>query len=116
MHKFKGYRCTLCGKSYAPDEAIYTCPSCGDKGILDVEYDYEKIKEKVTLDYFKNNRDYSMWRYAPLMSIVDDHISEMLRIGWTPLYKSKRLAGHFGLKNLYIKDEGLNPSGSTKDR
>lgn len=116
MHKFKGYRCTLCGKSYAPDEAIYTCPSCGDKGILDVEYDYEKIKEKVTLDYFKNNRDYSMWRYAPLMSIVDDHISEMLRIGWTPLYKSRRLAGHLGLKNLYIKDEGLNPSGSTKDR
>ena len=57
-----------------------------------------------------------MWRYAPLMSIVDDHISEMLRIGWTPLYKSRRLAGHLGLKNLYIKDEGLNPSGSTKDR
>ena len=116
MAKFKDYRCTLCGHVYAPDEAIYTCPRCGDKGILDVEYDYEKLKKTINLAYFKNNRDYSMWRYAPLMSIPEDRIPDMLRIGWTPLYKSKRLAAHLGIKNLYIKDEGLNPSGSTKDR
>ncbi|NMV82112.1 MAG: threonine synthase, partial [Erysipelotrichia bacterium] len=116
MQKFKDYRCTICGRTYSPEEAIYTCPHCGDKGILDVEYDYEKLKETVNLDYFKNNHDYSMWRYAPMMSIPSEHIHEMLRIGWTPLYKSKRLAQYLGVKNLYIKDEGLNPSGSTKDR
>ena len=116
MAKFKGYRCTICGRFYEPDEAIYTCPHCGEKGILDVEYDYPLLKEVLTRDYFANNRDYSMWRYAPLMSISDEHITDMLRIGWTPLYKSKRLAKHLGITNLYIKDEGLNPSGSTKDR
>jgi threonine synthase len=114
--KFKGYVCTLCHREYAPDEAIYTCPHCGDKGILDVVYDYPHLRKTITKDYFANNRDYSMWRYAPLMSIPDEHISEMLRIGWTPLYKSKRLAKHLGIADLYLKDEGLNPSGSTKDR
>jgi len=116
MGKFKGYRCTICHRTYSPDEALYTCPFCGEKGILDVEYDYEELKKVLTKKYFASNRDYTMWRYAPLMSVPEDHISEMLKIGWTPLYKSKNLKEHLGLKALYIKDEGLNPSGSTKDR
>src|SRR5512133_1696487 len=116
MANFKNYRCTICHRSYEPNEATFTCPSCGEKGILDIEYDYEVLKKVVTLEYFKNNRDYSMWRYAPIMSIMPDHIDRMLRIGWTPLIKSTRLRENLGIKALYIKDEGLNPSGSTKDR
>jgi len=116
MANFKNYRCTICHRSYGPNEGIYTCPSCGEKGILDIEYDYEALKKIVTRGYFKNNHDYSMWRYAPVMSIMTDHIDRMLKIGWTPLIKSSRLREDLGLKDLYIKDEGLNPSGSTKDR
>lgn len=113
---FIGYRCTLCGHFFTPQEASFTCPLCGEKGILDVVYDYEKMKQEVNLDYFKNNKDYSMWRYAPMMSIETAHIKDMLRIGWTPLIKSNNLSKLLGLKTLYIKDDGLNPSGSSKDR
>lgn len=116
MNYIKGYRCTICGKFFETQEALLTCPECGEKGILDVEYDYEALKKVLTVDYFKNNNNYSMWRYAPLMGIKEDHIAEMLRIGWTPLVKSHNLAKVLGLKELYIKDDGLNPSGSSKDR
>ena len=116
MNYIKGYRCTVCGKFFGTKEALLTCPDCGEKGILDVEYDYEALKKVLTKEYFANNRNYSMWRYAPLMGIKENHIDEMLRIGWTPLVKSRNLAKELGLNNLYIKDDGLNPSGSSKDR
>lgn len=113
---FKGYRCTICGKFFTPEEVEFTCPDCGEKGILDVVYDYEEMRKDINLEYFKNNKDYSMWRYAPLMGIPTTHVNEMLRIGWTPLVRSHNLAKLLGLKELYIKDDGLNPSGSSKDR
>lgn len=117
MNKFiTGYRCTVCGKFFKPDEASLTCPCCGEKGILDVEYDYEALKKVLTKEYFEKNKNYSMWRYAPMMGIEDTHIDRMLRIGWTPLVKSYNLVKVLGLKELYIKDDGLNPSGSSKDR
>lgn len=117
MSKYiRGYRCTVCGKFFAPGEAELTCPVCGEKGILDVEYDYDALKKVLTKEYFQNNKNYSMWRYAPMMGIEESHIDEMLRIGWTPLNKSHNLAKELGLKELYIKDDGLNPSGSSKDR
>lgn len=117
MNKFVvGYRCTVCGKFFKTQEAMMTCPDCGEKGILDVEYDYEELKKVLTLDYFNKNKNYSMWRYYPIMGIEEDHIDEMLRIGWTPLVKSHNLVKELGLKELYIKDDGLNPSGSSKDR
>ena len=112
----KGYKCTICGKFFKENEASLTCPDCGEKGILDVVFDYEELKKVLNLDYFKKNTDYSMWRYAPLMGVSEEHIKEMLRIGWTPLIKSNNLAKLLGLKELYIKDDGLNPSGSSKDR
>ncbi len=116
MNYIKGYRCTICGKFFETQDALLTCPYCGEKGILDVEYDYEALKKVLTKEYFANNHNYSMWRYAPMMGIKEDHIDEMLRIGWTPLVKSHNLAKELGLKELYIKDDGLNPSGSSKDR
>ena len=117
MNRFiRGYRCTVCGKSFLPNEADMTCPLCGEKGILDVEYDYDALKKVLTKEYFEKNRDYSMWRYAPMMGIEENHINKMLRIGWTPLVKSYNLSKELGLKELYIKDDGLNPSGSSKDR
>ena len=57
-----------------------------------------------------------MWRYYPIMGISNDHIDEMLRVGWTPLYEAYHLEKEFGIKKLFIKDDGLNPSGSSKDR
>lgn len=116
MSFIKSFECTLCHTHFEPNAQMLTCPHCGDKGILEIEYDYDAMKKVVNSEYFKNNSDYSMWRYAPMMTIPTDHLSKMLRVGWTPLYRSNRLVKTLGIKDLFIKDEGLNPSGSTKDR
>ena len=116
MNYIKGYRCTICHKFFKPEEVDLTCPDCGEKGILDIEYDYDALKKVLTKEYFENNRNYSMWRYAPIMGIKEDYIPRMLRVGWSPLYEANNLEKHFGLKKLYIKDDGQNPSGSSKDR
>ena len=116
MSYIKGYRCTICGAEFKPGEVGLTCPHCGEKGILDVIYDYDALSKVLTKEYFANNRNYSMWRYAPIMGIKEDHINEMLRVGWTPLYEARNLGKELGVKKLYVKDDGLNPSGSSKDR
>lgn len=117
MKNVKNYKCTLCFKEYESNKDIYTCPTCGEKGILDVEYDYKKIKETVSIQYFKINYDYSIWRYKEFLPVIDNHyLEETLKVGWTPLYKSNNLSKVLRLKNLYIKDEGLNPTASLKDR
>jgi threonine synthase len=116
MNYIKGYRCTICHKFFRPDEVDLTCPICGEKGILDIEYDYDALKKVLTKEYFAKNFNYSMWRYTPIMGIEPDHVDEMLRVGWTPLYEARNLEKIFGIKKLYIKDDGLNPSGSSKDR
>ena len=116
MSYIKGYCCTLCGAEFKEGEVGLTCPHCGEKGILDVVYDYDALKKVLTREYFEKNRNYSMWRYAPIMGIKENHINEMLRVGWTPLYRARRLEKELGVKELYVKDDGLNPSGSSKDR
>ena len=80
-----------------------------------VEYNYDQMKQEVTREYFQNNHDYSMLRYQPMMSIAKHNV-EPLHVGWTPLYHSPRLAEALSIKALHIKDEGLNPTLSLKDR
>lgn len=116
MKYVKNYECTICHKIYDKKEHIYTCKDCGEKGILDINYDYEELKKVLTKEYFKNNTDFSMWRYKHLMSVIDRDFSNLLKVGWTPLYKSNQLRKELNLKELYIKDEGLNPTASLKDR
>jgi threonine synthase len=110
------YECTLCRARFQTDAVIYTCPHCGEEGILDVVYDYEAIKPLLNKETLKADRDMSMWRYGPLLPVNLDLAPRMLCIGGTPLYPTPRLAKAVGLRTLYVKDEGLNPSGSTKDR
>lgn len=108
--------CTLCGKRYSEQEVKYTCPSCGIKGILDVEYDYEDIKKRVNKSYFDDNRNYTIWRYIELLPIKNIENVPPLRIGWTPVYKFSSIAKELNIGAFYIKDEGLNPTASFKDR
>lgn len=116
MSFIKQYRCTLCNQTLDYDKKIMTCPSCGEKGILDIEYDYEAMRKFVDLNYFKQQEDFTMWRYLPMLPIEKKHIHQMLNIGGTPLYRSINLEKVLHIKALYIKDEGLNPSASLKDR
>ncbi len=115
MNHIAGVRCTICGR-VMPYEEQMTCPHCGEKGILDILFDYDYIKKDFTRESLANNHDNSMFRYAPLMPVRPRDFSKFLRVGWTPLYPSNRLGAELGLKALYIKDDGLNPTASLKDR
>lgn len=116
MKYVKNLVCINCGEKYEALPTQYLCPLCGEKGILDVEYDYEKIKRGWNKEVLKSNTDYSIWRYTPLLPVESDTPKPLLRVGWTPLYTVKTLAKDLGIETLYIKDDGLNPTGSLKDR
>ena len=109
------YECTLCHTTYDPSKDLFTCPKCGEKGILDIVYDYNRMKQEVNKEYFLQCKEQTMLRYTPLMSIHKPNY-ETLKVGNTPLYHSTRLGKMLGMDSLYIKDEGVNPTASLKDR
>ncbi|MGB8647996.1 MAG: threonine synthase [Anaerolineae bacterium] len=109
-------QCTLCGEKYAPDQARYVCPKHGDEGILDVVYDYGKINRKTSPATIAASSDRSIWRYWELLPIEDPMAIPPLQVGWTPLYHAVRLGRKLGLEQLYLKDDGRNPTASFKDR
>ncbi len=115
MGSFVGYRCSVCGKTYQPDEVTYTCPE--DNGILDVMLDYENLKGKEPADLILKD-EFSLWRYFSLIP-VSNLIGEgttLRSAGWTPVFSPPQLKEKLGLKQLWVKDESSNPTASFKDR
>jgi threonine synthase len=111
------FKCILCGSEYDPKTTRYVCPNHGDDGILDTILDHKKINTTTSPSAISNSRDFSIWRYAPLLPLDDARKSAPpLHIGWTPLYRSTTLGPQIGLSNLYFKDDGRNPTASFKDR
>ncbi len=117
MGEIATLRCVSCGREFSPDAVDYTCPDCGPRrGTLEVLYDYDVLRRTLTRDYFENEKDYSMWRYLPLLPIQDRRFIQPLHVGWTPVYQFPDYARALGLSALYIKDDGRNPTASYKDR
>lgn len=116
MSYVKKLKCLLCEAEYSPGEVKYTCPKCGDEGILEVIYDYKEIKKHFTKESLTDNRDYSLWRYLPLLPVDDPSKIGPLKVGWTPLYLAKRIRKNLDMPYLWIKDDGRNPTASLKDR
>jgi threonine synthase len=116
MNKFVGYRCSLCGEEYSPNDVTYTCPK--DGGNLDVVLDYESIKSKYKPEDILSRHDPSLWRYLPLLPVKEpeDEVTPLRTAGGTPVYQMSRLAVKMGLQNLWLKDESRNPTASFKDR
>lgn len=116
MDLFIGYRCSVCGDTYKPDEITYTCPE--DGGNVDIILDYEALNERVSPAKIEASNDRSIWRYLDLLPVHDPgHVGTPLRaVGWTPLYDLPAKAAAFGLKKLWLKDDGRNPTASFKDR
>ncbi|WP_050617616.1 threonine synthase [Intestinimonas massiliensis (ex Afouda et al. 2020)] len=106
-------KCVRCGAEYEAVPGLTTC-TCG--GMLDIQYDYGYIRTLVSRGTLSGCRDYSMWRYRPFLPVEPDSPPTPLRVGWSPLYPAPRLAQVLGLKDLYIKDDGQNPTSSLKDR
>jgi len=111
-----GLRCVLCGAEYGMDEVPYVCPRHGSEGILDVVYDYDWIRQRLSRESLAKDSNTSIWRYLPLLPVADPATIPPLQVGWTPLYPARRLREQLGLRNLWIKDDGRNPTASFKDR
>lgn len=107
-------KCMACGKEYpdAPDR--YVCDKCGIDGILDVVYDYKSIK--TSKDEIAGSKNHSLWRYRKMLPVADSTPIAPLQVGWTPLYRASAVEKMHGLNNIYIKDDGRNPTASLKDR
>lgn len=105
--------CISCGAEHEALPGITTCEKCG--GILDIRYDYSYIQGIVTKEKVKE-RDYNMWRYKELLPVSDIEKVRRLRVGWSPIYEVPALAEYVGVRSLYVKDDGNNPTSSLKDR
>ncbi|MFZ5916679.1 MAG: threonine synthase [Chloroflexota bacterium] len=116
MDHVRSLKCVLCGAEYTPNEVLYVCPHHGDQGILDVVYDYDLIRRRLTRQSLAASDERSIWRYKPLLPVQPDSPAPPLPVGWTPLYPAVRLRQRLGLPHLWVKDDGRNPSASFKDR
>ena len=113
MKNVKHAKCVKCGKIYEATPNLTNC-SCG--GILDIVYDYDYIRASLTKETLARRRDNSMWRYRELLPVEESTEAPPLRVGWSPLYEAKNLAAQLGIRRLFVKDDGLNPTASLKDR
>jgi len=116
MDNFLGYRCSICGKEYGPFVIDYVCTQ--DGGNLDVILDYEAIRRKYRVEDITCRQDFSLWRYLPLLPVADPggEGTPLRMAGWTPVYSPPSLMKKLNLRNLWVKDEGRNPTASYKDR
>ena len=102
-------RCRACGAPYPADDR-HACERC--LGPLEVVYQLDRRGD--ALRHVIEEGEGSIWRYWPLLPI--DAPRDPGRIGWTPLQRADRLGQVLGLRNLYLKNDTVNPSFSFKDR
>ncbi|MHA1763824.1 MAG: threonine synthase [Promethearchaeota archaeon] len=105
-------KCTKCGKEYSATEIHRLC-ECGK--VLFPVYDLEKAKETLSKNTMERRR-YDIWRMMEIMPVKNPAFCYTLGEGWTPILHLKNLGEELGLKNLFLKDEGLNPTGTFKSR
>jgi threonine synthase len=104
--------CSLCNRKYEPGKVHNLC-ECG--GPLLVRYDLETLHHSWNRDQLRSGPN-SMWRYAPVLPPTRQTSIISLGEGMTPLVRTRRLGGRIGTDQLWVKEEGLNPTGSFKAR
>lgn len=103
-------RCFECGREVT-DPFVDSCPHCTGK--LTIEIDLDQIKERSPKEL--RSRPFGVWRYYPFLP-VDASKAITLQEGGTPLYKCRALSEKVAIKEVSVKFEGANPTGSFKDR
>ena len=112
MSYMRGLKCRECGRCY-PKEVIFVCEYCF--GSVEVDYDYDAIRAVLTKAALAT-RPKSLWRYRELLPIEGEPTVGFFS-GFTPLFRSERLAKALGVRELYIKDDSVShPTLSFKDR
>jgi threonine synthase len=107
----KGLQCRECGELY-PAEAIHVCEMCF--GPLEVAYDYDVIGNRVSRESIAAGPK-SLWRYKAMLPIEGDRYVDT-QAGFTPLVPATNLGKALGLRNVYVKNDTVNPTFSFKDR
>jgi threonine synthase len=105
--------CTVCGHRHDPKGLLTVCERCGQ--MLAVRYDLERVRAAVGKEALRA-RPPGMYRFRELTPLADAEEPVTLGEGGTPLLSLPRLAAHLGLRHLWGKDEGQNPTGSFKAR
>jgi threonine synthase len=111
MGRIKGLQCRECGELYALDP-LHVCELCF--GPLEVTYDYAVIRDLISRESIAAGPK-TLWRYKPLLPIETDRVVDT-QTGFTPLVRAENLGRVLGLRNLYVKNDTVNPTFSFKDR
>jgi threonine synthase len=106
-------RCIECGKTHDMGRPAYSCSSCGN--LLEIEMDVQEAAERLEKSDLQS-RPLSVWKYRELIPVDPRTETLTLREGGTPLLDCSRLAKKLGLRALHVKFDGMNPTGSFKDR
>ena len=107
-----GLKCKECGRRY-PETALHVCEFCF--GPLEVEYDYDVIRQRVSREAIESGPR-GLWRYKAFLPVQAEDQPVDIGAGLTPLVRAKNLAESLGLRNLYLKNDCVNPTYSFKDR
>lgn len=110
---FTHLECTACNARHEKGQIHNLCTACGKP--LYPRYDLERAKRSMTKEALKA-REFTLWRYREVLPVEHDENIVTFGEGGTPLLPAKRLGAKIGLTNLYIKDEGQNPTQSFKAR
>jgi len=105
--------CTVCGRHHEPRGLLTVCATCGQ--MLAVRYDLPSVAAAVSKDEL-GRRPPGMYRFRELLPLEDGEEPVTLGEGGTPLLPLPRLGAHLGLRNIWAKDEGQNPTGTFKAR
>ncbi|MGQ9718726.1 MAG: threonine synthase [Nitrososphaerales archaeon] len=106
-------RCIGCKSEESINRMVYRCRRCGD--LLEVQLDLEEAKKKINFGLWAS-KPLSVWKYVELIPVFDKSKMVTLKEGGTGLHRCDNLAEELGIKKLYVKNEGENPTGSFKDR
>lgn len=111
MNAFSGLTCGLCGTWYSADQLRNLC-SCG--GSLFAQYNLEKLRQTWSRESLRSEPA-NMWRYAPVLPATRPE-AVTLSEGWTPHFRARRLGLQVGAADLWLKDDGRNPTDTFKAR
>mgnify|MGYP000095651355 CR=1 FL=1 len=105
--------CAACRHRFDADRLWNLCPHCGRP--LLARYDLTAVAQVLSPADLAD-REPTLWRYRELLPVRDPRHILSLGEGWTPLFHATRLGAELRFRRLYIKNEGLNPTGSFKAR
>jgi threonine synthase len=109
--RIRGLQCRECGELY-PAEARHVCEMCF--GPLEVAYDYEIVRATISRESIERGPR-TLWRYRALLPIEGARVVDT-HTGFTPLVRAENLGRALGLRNLWLKNDTVNPTFSFKDR